>query len=67
MGGKMKVLQSLGIDPSVHDLNHQCSTTEVCTTTSTFTSTLHAGGTECMLRLIADQTVTHCVLLEFIF
>ena len=29
----MKVLQSLGIDPSVHDLNHQCSTTEVCTTT----------------------------------
>ena len=35
MGQKIKVLQSLVIDPSVHDLSHQCSTTEVCTTTST--------------------------------
>ena len=34
MGLKIKVQQSLGIDPSVHDLNHQCSTTEVCTTST---------------------------------
>lgn len=34
MGGKIKVQQSLVIDASVHDLSHQCSTTEVCTTST---------------------------------
>ena len=34
MGGKIKVQQSLVTDPSVHDLSHQCSTTELCTTSA---------------------------------
>ena len=29
----VEVQQSLGIEPSVHDLSRQCSTNELCTTT----------------------------------